>query len=230
MSNHQHNFIISTADTDAILFHKQDQTEFSQTEKEELIDEINSLLPEFIKMEFEAEFKRVVVVKSKNYILDNGKKIKLKGSSMIAAQKEPIILELINKIAHLLLDNKLSELLGLYQEYVIKSQSVQDVCLWATKKTITKSVLEPSRLNEQKVLDALRGKEVHEGDKVFVFYDKDDNLQLVENWIPGNESKQRLIKRIYDTFKIFQKLIPFNEFPKYHLKTRIKELELLCQK
>lgn len=222
-----HNFKLTVVDTDSIMFCKDDGSSFSPEEQETLLAEINSLLPEKIHMEHDGIFPRVVVVKSKNYILDNGKKIKLKGSSMSDSKKEPIILELINKIAHLLLDNKLSELLGLYQEYVIKSQSIQNVSQWATKKTITKSVLEPSRLNEQKVLDALRGKEVHEGDKIYVYYDSADQLQLVENWVPGQESKQRLLKRLWDTFKIFQALIPFDTFPKYHLKTKKKELDLL---
>lgn len=222
-----HNFKLVNCDTDSIMFSKDDGSTFSPEEQENLLDEINSLLPPKIQMAHDGIFPRVVIIKSKNYILDNGKKIKLKGSSVCDSKKEPIILELINKIAHLLLDSERPDLLGLYQEYVIKSQNLQDISHWATKKTITKSVLEPTRLNEQKVLDALRGKEVHEGDKIHVYYDAQDQLQLVENWTPGTESKSRLIKRIYDTFKIFQELIPFDEFTKYHLKTKQKELDSL---
>lgn len=222
------NFILVNCDTDAIMVAKPDGTPFEDDEINLLLKELNSILPEHINFTDDGKYERVVVIKSKNYILDNGKKMKFKGSSLCDAKKEPIILDLIHEIGHLLLDNKLPELLPLYQKYVKLSQQVTDISQWATKKTITKSVLEPSRLNEQKVLDALRRKEVQEGDKIWVYYDSADQLQLVENWEPGQESKSRLAKRIFDTFKIFQALIPFNQFPKYHLKTKQKELgELL---
>ena len=84
-------------------------------------------------------------------------------------------------------------------------------------------VLEGTRLNETNIADAIEETEYVEGDKVHTFYLPDDTLCLKENF-KGEYNKRRLLKRLYDTAKIFKNIIDINEFKNYSLKKNLKEL------
>jgi len=219
-----YNFELVNCDTDSIMFAKSDGSDFSSEEQEELLNGINLILPDKIKLAHDGYFPRVVVIKSKNYILDNGKKVKFKGSSLVDSKKEPIILELVHEIGNILLDGNTQKLLQVYERYIQLALNINDIKPWATKKTITKSVLNPTRTNEQKVKDAIGEKDVQEGDKIYLYYDNSDNLNLVDTWTKGSENKKRLVKRVWDTFSIFKTVIDIEQFPKYHNKKLFEKL------
>ena len=59
----------------------------SKEEFDKEIEELNSIYPEHIVWEDDGTFENVIVIKAKNYVLDNGKKIKYKGASVTDQKK-----------------------------------------------------------------------------------------------------------------------------------------------
>jgi hypothetical protein len=235
-----HNFYITNSDTDAVSFKKPDGSIFTKEEQQSLIYEINSLLPDMIEYEDDGIFDKFLVLKAKNYVLVEGDKISKKGSAITDSKKEPALQEMIDKLIQSLL-NKETNQIEIFELYVKEALNITDIRRWAVKKNITKSVLNPSRVNEQKVLDALEDEEYQEGDKKFMFYSIDgqipkiskgevqyykdgttkmvDNkiLKLVENW-ENSEDEWHYVKRCYNTVEIFKKVLDLDQFIKYHNK------------
>lgn len=242
-----YNFIIGPSDTDSISFCKHDMSPFSEEEREKLRIEINSLLPEKIQMEDDGLYPSVVVVAAKNYILNNGKKVKFKGSSLTDGKKEPALLEMIEKVGLSLLDGiDYDKLLSIYNSYIVESQNVKDISRWAVKKTVTKPILEcvnnpEARTNELKVFEAIRHLNPQEGDKVYVYntiygmkqeikkgelvFKKDGSPKMVENCIlktidmyDNDIDKEKLLDRIFSTIDIFKSVIDISKFIDYTKK------------
>lgn len=219
-----HNFILCNADTDSISFCKNDMSSFSEEEQEQLLNEINSLLPEKIIFEHDGVFETVVVLKAKNYILYDGKKIKIKGSALKASTKEAALKEMINRFVEVLVKEGLNNdrLVNIYHEYIIEAREIRDIMRWSSRKTITDSVLNPERTNEQKVFDALEGEEIQQGDRRYFYFKEDNSLGLAEQF-DGNYNRTKLYEKIWKTANIFETVVDKSLFTKYHLK-RSKEL------
>src|SRR5271165_328080 len=100
-----HNFKIANGDTDSISFCKDTGETFSEEEQHILLEELNSLFPPSIHWEHDGIFERVLVLKSKNYVLLNNGKLKIKGSAIKAPLKEPALKEFIK----IVLDSMLFE-------------------------------------------------------------------------------------------------------------------------
>lgn len=222
-----HNFVLCGLDTDSILFCKPDQAPFTIAEQEQLLLELNSLYPENIKFEDDGYFSNVLILKAKNYCLktEDGK-IKIKGSALKATTKERALKELINQMVDLLLNDRAFELKDLYKSYIKEACNIKDITRWSSKKTITEAVLNPQRTNEQKVADALKGTEFSAGDKRYFFFKNDDSLSLQENF-DGDYNKDRMLEKVYNTFKIFENVVDMSQILKYHLKRHKKDLEEL---
>lgn len=220
-----HNFNLINCDTDSIMVNKPNGEQFTQEELINLLNELNSLYPETIVFEDDGYFQSVVVLKAKNYITYDGKKIKIKGSGLRDTKREAALREMISKIIDSLLFEE-TNLLEIYNQYVKEAMNVTDIKRWAAKKTITASVLDPQRTNEQKVLDALKDTEYSEGDKRWFFFTEDDSLCLVERFT-GSYNKLRLVEKVYKTISIFSSVIDMSQFPKYHLKKNKSLLESL---
>lgn len=220
-----HNFLLSNCDTDSVMFCKPDGVEFSIEEQEDLLKELNSLFPKRIHFEHDGLFSRVLVLKAKNYVLWDGKKLKIKGSALKASTKEKALKELIKEIIDSLL-NERSDLLEIYHRYIKECMNVKDITRWASRKTITEAVMNPERTNEQKVADALEGEEFQAGDRVYTYFKSDGSLELVKNF-NGDYDQYKLMEKVYKTFQIFDSVIDLQDFIKYHLKTRRKFLEEL---
>ena len=76
MSNtRKYNYILGPIDTDSVSFSKPDGSPFTEEEQHSLLNEINNLMPKKIRYSHDGYFKTVVVLKAKNYILEdqNGK-------------------------------------------------------------------------------------------------------------------------------------------------------------
>lgn len=217
-----HNFIIGPTDTDSISFTKPDMTPFSKEEIKKLVLEINSISPEFMDWDDDGYFPVCIVSKAKNYILYDGKKLKIKGSAFKSSTRSIALKEFMQEIIWTIIkeEYKYEEI---YNKYVKEIQNVQDIKRWATKKTLTDKVEESERTNEAKVRDALEGSEYSQGEKFYVFYKEDDSLCLVENF-KGEYNKKRLLKNLYDCSKVFETIL--NPFPFTNLTLK-KNKELL---
>lgn len=218
-------FSLVNLDTDSISYVKSDQTHFSDQERKDLINDLNSHFDSKIQFEDDGNYLMVIVLKPKNYVLWDGKKLKFKGGALKAPLKEPALQEFIKKIIDCIID-KVNNYEELYNYYVAESQNIKDVARWCFKKSITEKVLDPKRTNEQKVLDALDGEEFQEGDKKYFYFKEDGSLGLREQF-DGNYDRNRLLKKLYDTSQVFETIIPSEVFLNYSLKRNKKLLEQL---
>lgn len=238
------NLLIVNADTDSIMVTKPNGVPWSKQEREIFLNELNKQFPETIRWEDDGYFSKVIVLKSKNYVLlEEGKdKPKIKGSALKDQKKEKMLLQFIGDVINLLLDDKREpELIALYNSYIKQCYNVKSIAPWCKKATITSKILKCKgheklsplhkqqrgiRKNETSVYDALKGKMVQEGDKIYVFYDKEGNLVLDEHFT-GEYNELKLVEKLYSTLKTFKNIIDIEQFPKYHLKkngTLLKEL------
>lgn len=211
------NFNLVNADTDSISFNKSDASFISKEERISLLKEINSLFPEKIKFEDDGFYKCICVIKAKNYIMQKeDDKIIYKGSAIKASNKSPALKQFIKDIIEAILNNK-NNYQEIYNIYAKEIQNITDIKRWATKKTITQKVLEGTRLNETKVKDAINDSDYAEGDKIYCYYNENDELILVENF-KNDYSKKRLLKALHDTSKVFNTIIDKDIFKNYTLK------------
>ena len=95
---------------------------------------------------------------------------------------------------------------------------------WASKKTITDSVLNSNDTTPRKVRAALGKKHVQEGDKIFVFFKEDESLCLLEDF-DSNFSKNKLFEKTYKTLCIFDNLFSMKILPDYSKVTHVKKLK-----
>lgn len=219
----QHNFIIPNADTDSITICKPDGGVFTKEEQDALLKEINSILPSKIVMDHDGFYPTMVILKTKNYIMYDGKKLKYKGSAVKATTKEPALKEFIKRIIDAIIQGK-DNYVEIYNEYIKEAMAVTDIRRWVSKRGLTDKVFTNERANERKVRDAIAGTEYVEGDKVYLFYLPDETLCLAENF-KGEYDKERLVKKIFDTSKVFNTVIPEGTFINYSLKRNKKALE-----
>lgn len=223
-----HNFNLVNMDTDSISFCKPDGAPFTEQEQIELLKDLNSNYPDKIRFEHDGIFPVVCVLKTKNYILlDEKGKLKKKGSSLKSSKIEKGLSDLMDQIIHSLVFDKQDQLLPIYHKFIIEAHKVTDISRWTSKRTITSSVLKPTRTNEQKQLDALNGQDLQMGNKFHIFFTnelyqgKKDKftLKLAEHW-NNDHNVMALVKKIYKTLLIFKNVINLDQFPKYHLKNK----------
>lgn len=220
-------FTIANLDTDSISFCKKDQTEFTEEEQNTLLAEINEALPELIRFENDGVFKKVIILKAKNYALWDGNKLKIKGSALKAGTKEKALRELMDSLLMEMITGN-GNYLDIYHKYIKEALDVKDINRWAFRKTISAAVINATRTNEQKVLDAIEEDEYQPGDRRHFFFRNDGSLCLVENF-NGDYDKIKLISKIYNTVKVFGTVLNMDIFPKYHLKRSKVLLDNLIQ-
>lgn len=220
------NFQLVNCDTDSIMVSKPSGLPFSPEERQLFTKQLNDLFPEQINWELEDAFKKVVILKAKNYIMQNEEgKLTIKGSALKSSKTSIALKEFINEIINSILEDK-NDYIEVYNKFIREAQNVKDIKRWCRKVTITEKVLSPERTNEQKVLDAIENTDYSEGDKVHCYYDNEEKLVLAENF-SGDYSKMRLIKALHDTSKIFANILGKEMFKNYSLKKNQKELESL---
>lgn len=165
-------YIINNTDTDSIMFSKPDGSPFSEEERAAILDEINFIMPEFIEWEDDGYYPSVVVFKAKNYVLFDGEKKTIKGSSLKDSKKELALREMLDRMIDVLISNKsdvIDDCVAIYHEYVREALNIQDINRWTTKKTITSTLMTSTRTNETKIMDAIGNEHVQEGDKIWVY-------------------------------------------------------------
>ena len=222
------NLFIVNADTDSISFNKTDGSHIDEVERKQLLDELNSRFPERIRFEDDGYFKTLLVLRAKNYVLDDGKKIKYKGSAIKATQKEPALKEFIKKIIDSIMTHK-EDYQDIYHSYIKEACNIQDIKRWSTRKTISDKTLNSERSNESRVRDTLEGTEYVEGDRIYTFYKDTNTLELAERF-DGQYDVDRLLEKCYNTCYTFDKVLDCdNLFKNYKLKKNKKDLEELLK-
>lgn len=232
-------YVISNCDTDSISFCV--SHELNKDEKVAILNDLNSLYPSAIHFEDDGFYKTFCVLGAKNYILYDGKKVKLKGSSIRDKKKEPALLEFIGRMIDSIIEISDESLVKIYHDYIKEAYAVEDIGRWCAKKTITKPVLdcatnEDARLNERKVYNAVKDiPGLQEGDKVYLYpciisqhneykefkngktktkVIKEVGLKLLDQWDNDHDS-QKLMERVVATTNIFNRLLGEDTFIDY---------------
>lgn len=223
-----HEFKIVGGDTDSIMFCKKDMTPFTDIEQENLIKEINSLLPKEIKFANDGVFSRVVYAKAKNYVMvDQKGKRKVKGSAFKSSTLEPIIKDLINELVDAMIENKQQTLVEIYHKYIKMVNNITDMKPWAKKVTLSPTTFKSERKNETKIIDAIKGTEYGSGDRVYLYSKPDDTLNVVEKF-DGEYDKDTYYEKLFKATQRFQTILPVKElFLNYSLKKNKMLLEQL---
>jgi DNA polymerase elongation subunit (family B) len=233
------NLILTGVDTDSFSVCKPDQSPWTKEEQTKFLDYVNSNFPDLIKWDHDGVYEKVLVLKSKNYVLiENGKK-KVKGSALKDAKRAPILLKFMQDIVDILLEEgKEPEINELYFKYIKMTKNIKDIAPWCKKVTITDKILKCKghetlskqelkdlklRPNETKVYDALKGRHVQEGDKIYTFFLESRAVSLLEDF-NGDYSRLDLIKGLFNCLKVFKNVIDMNQFLNYSLKSYKEEL------
>lgn len=253
MNNH-YNFVIPVIDTDSLTISKPDGSAFTQQEINKLTEEINELTEELINWEFEFYIPQIIVIKSKNYILDYGQdKLKIKGSSLKDAKKEVAMRSMMEDIIKAMLQDKHSELVNIYHSYIKEALNVKDISRWCSKKTVTEAVLDcktnkDARKNERDIWDAVKNDNPQAGDKILTYpiqlapkittgrvgkngkplkdkVEEVHGLKLDKYW-QNDHDVMKLVQRCHDTISIFEKVLDMSQFIDY---TKAKNQKLLEQ-
>lgn len=240
-------FVISNCDTDSISFTT--GSELNDQDRLDLLKELNSLYPSMIHFEDDGYYKCLLVLKAKNYVMYDGNKMKLKGSSIKDQKKEKALSEMLQLMLKTIIDDKLSTLPEIYTRYIKEAMTPTDIKRWAQKKTVTKAVTncedsDESRKNERDVWEAIKDKSLQEGDKVYVYpavlsqeveikhYKNGKTkekvilttgLKTIEDW-SGDHCVDKLVKRVVDTTDILSGVIDTDIFMDY---TKSKNKNLL---
>lgn len=218
-------YVLVNADTDSFSY--ESPKGYSDELFESDIINLNKLYPELIVWEDDGSYKTVIVVATKNYVLDTGKKVILKGNSLKATMKEPALKQMIKDIIHNLLKNRPYLIPFIYQKYIDEIDSIEtmvDMANWVSRKTITAIVLESEDTTPKKIRNALKTKHVQEGDKIQVFFKKDESLSLLEHF-NGDFSKEKLYGKTYKTLCTFNNLFNMKLLPDYSKVTHVKKLK-----
>lgn len=185
-------------------------------EFQEHITEINSLFKDGIIWEDDGYFQKFIVVKAKNYILFDGKKVKIKGQALKGTGKEKALTDFMNNVIMLMLKSKRDHIFEEYRNVALSIKNDWDINEWCMKKTVTKAVLNPERTQEQKVLDAIQDIHYQEGDKIYLYVKNKDTLCLKDNF-DGEYFKEAYYNKLFNTLSIFETLLDPTLFPNYKL-------------
>lgn len=238
-----HTWTLVNLDTDSLSFAKRDGSEFTKEEYQMIRRELNDIM--YCEWEDDGQFECLVVLKAKNYIMREGDKIKLKGNSLTDSKKEPALKEFTRELCEDFTISGGEKAVYLYEKYMKEAAKIKDITRWATRKSVTKAVLNPSRTNEQKVLDAISHRDPREGDKFWLYsaitgtsveYTKTGKEKQVpikvlkcQDEYDNDHDIEHYLKRVRKTLEIFKPIIDLEDFPQYHLKSKKALLEQLLE-
>lgn len=221
-------------DTDSITFAKPDGAPFSSDEQGRLQEALNSLFPPRIRWEKNFYADKILVLKTKNYVIQdtqnpNPKKhFTFKGSGIKASTKEPALKEFIKAIIDSLLFER-GDYTEIYMRYAQEAVNVKDMSRWVTRKGITDKVLTNERTNERKVREALVGSDYVEGDRVYLYFRPDGSLCLLERF-DRDYCTKTLLRKLHDTSKLFANVLDVDKFfPNLALKKNREFVEELVR-
>lgn len=220
-----HNFILNGCDTDSIMFSKPNSKEFSSEEQESLLEELNSLFPEKIKWDHDGYYKSVIYLKAKNYIMYDGVKKKVKGSSLKSSTLEAGYKEFIDEIVTAILEDKkcYEEIYNKYVKRVCSITTIEEMKKFSSKKSLSNTTYSSERANETKILDAIKDTEYVVGDRVWLFFKQDNTLSLAENF-NGDYNKEKLLEKLHKVSGRFSAVLDTTTWLNYKLKRNKEKL------
>ncbi len=221
----ENNFKLVNCDTDSIMICKEDGSPFTQEENNLLLEQLNATFPPEIIWTDDGSFPSVIVLKTKNYVLWDGKKKKIKGVALRGSAREKALAEFIGRFIDHLLEEKFDELVPLYNSYAKEIVNITDIKRWSSKKSLTEKVYAAEATAQAKILEAIKGSDYRPGDKAWVYFAKDESLKLQENW-NNDHDENRLLKKLHSTAKIFHTVVNMEHFINYSLK---KNKEMVSQ-
>jgi len=220
-----HNFTLVNADTDSVSICKSDMSFITPEERAAALIELNSILPSDIQFADDGYFETFGVIAAKNYILWDGKKLKVKGASIKATNKETYLKDFINATVQVLIIPNLTieeigpKIVELYNNTAKECLNTTDITRFCFKKSYTERVMKGEGTAELKARLALKHEiGVQQGDKFRMFYLPNTNLCLDKNF-KGEYCKKTLLKKLYATAKIFDEILPIELFINYSLLT-----------
>ena len=246
---------IVNVDTDSFSITKNQAT--TKEDWQKFLVELNEQFPKLISWADDGIYSRVIVIRAKNYVLVKDGKVKFKGSAITDQKKEPALTEMLENMIQAILDDERAALPIIYRNYVKEAMNIQFINRWATKKTVTKSVLKPNRLTEQKILDAINRtieqkivEGIQEGDKVWLYNSIDGMIQdtkkgelvfykngepkMIPNYVlkdvrmwQHDEDKLHYVDRVYATVQILANVLNMDQFVDYTLKKNFDQLKEL---
>lgn len=111
-----HNGVVLEVDTDGIYFIPPDNVSGEEAERK-FVDQLSSSLPEGINLGFNGRYQKMLSYKKKNYaLLHYTDRISIRGSSLISRSIERFGRSYIQQCIDALINNRISELHGLYIE------------------------------------------------------------------------------------------------------------------
>lgn len=221
-------FILCGCDTDSIMFASPDGKEFTKTEQERLLKELNDLFPEYIRWDHDGYYPKVLYFKKKNYILYDGVKTTYKGSSLKSSTLEKRLKDFLHEVIQSILDER-GDHVDIYHRYIKEAWKIttaEQMKDWSSKKSLTETTYKSERANETKVIDAVEGREYSVGDKCYVHFLEDGTLRLAEEF-DGSYDRMVLVEKLYNCTKRFETVLATDVFIKYNLKKNKAALETL---
>jgi hypothetical protein len=247
-----YNFQLINVDTDSVTVCNENGEKISDEQLSIIDEQLNEIFPEYIEWELEPRIDTLIVLKAKNYIMEIGGKIKLKGSSIKDQKKEPALREMLNDMISDLVYKEGQNLVEIYHKFIREAKNPTDIHRWCQKKTVTKSVLncaedESARANEKVVYNAIKHTQIQEGDKVWLFpailgsnMETKINAkgQVTTKQVPilglcldrewsGQHNYLKLVERVYSTIEILSNVVDMSKFVDYTLKKNIDLLNKL---
>lgn len=246
-------YTLVNVDTDSFSITNGNPTTSSMFDNE--LKELNKLYSDLIRWENDGIYEKVIVIRAKNYVLVKEGKVKFKGSAVTDQKKEPALTEMLETMLHALLNDERAALPVIYRNYIREAMNIQFINRWATKKTVTKSVLKPQRLTEQKVLNAINEsvnkgivEGVQEGDKLWLYNTIDGEIQVQAKGEPvfykdgrpkmktndilrdvrlwnKDDDKLHYVDRVYKTVQILSNVVNMEHFIDFGKKSNQEALK-----
>ena len=205
----KHNLKVVNADTDSFSY-------CGDRSISQVLKDLNRY-KKGIVWEHDGEYDSVLVVKAKNYVLRSGDNIKIIGASLKASSKEKALKTFLHECILDLMDDKEDACISRYDALARTIMNLSKIDDWCSKKTVSNKVLNPTATTQRRIKEAIdrSGLDVVEGDKVFVYFENDSKLNLIENW-NNKYDKKRLLKKLYNTVKCLDTVVNLEKYNKYY--------------
>lgn len=218
--SNQNKFTLINVDTDSITF--TNNKELSEQEQHNYIKDLNKLYPDKIEFSNDGYFQDVIVVAAKNYVLYDGKKLRIKGSSLKSPKMALALREYLTEMFWAII-KQTNNYDDIYIKYVKEINNLTDIKRWATRQTISDKTLNSDRTNESKVRDAIEDSEYTEGSRIWTYFKSDDSLGLVEHF-DGDYNRDRLYVNLYNAAMRFENILNVEKCVNFKLKRNKEKL------
>lgn len=190
---------IIEVDTDGVYFTSPDS---SSDYVDRLVGSIQ--VPQGIALEVGGIYDKMISLKTKNYILENGDKRVVAGASLNNRHVEPIFRDFIDEAIELCLYGDPNELDLIYRKYALEILKGPGATRLARKERVTEKTLAPKTPRWK--LAAAIGKKAQEGDYVWVYNTRDHLIRLSDEY-HDDEDTTYYMGRLYEMVERFRPVL-----------------------